>query len=221
MLAARRRGARSPLKSAPRRTDHEGVKVPNLIVLGLDGTVVRLGVDWADVRERLIAIAEAHALDVPEHRVVRLLEAARTAGAHEAAWEMERVVREAELRAVAAAPANVALREWMSSLPSETEVAVLSLNCRRAVELGIARAGIDDRIGTCVAREDVEHHKPHPEGLIRLMARYGTGPEGTLVVGDGRADRACARAAGVQSVDVHEIGVRWERAAGSASVGGM
>ena len=39
-----------------------------------------------------------------------------------------------------------------------------------------------------VGFEDVTHHKPHPEGLGRLMAGMGATPDWTLVVGDSWSD---------------------------------
>lgn len=44
--------------------------------------------------------------------------------------------------------------------------------------------------------EDVRQHKPHPEGLERLLAMLGVSPEETLVVGDSVADIQLAQNAG-------------------------
>ncbi len=47
--------------------------------------------------------------------------------------------------------------------------------------------------------EDVREHKPHPEGLERLLATLGVRPEETLVVGDSFADIQLAQNAGCWS----------------------
>ena len=53
--------------------------------------------------------------------------------------------------------------------------------------------GIDGHITHIVGFEDVTRHKPHPEGLERLMARMGATPTRTLVVGDSWSDVEVAK----------------------------
>jgi pyrophosphatase PpaX len=50
-----------------------------------------------------------------------------------------------------------------------------------------------------IGYEDVARHKPHPEGLERLLAMLGVRPEETLVVGDSVADIQVAQRAGCWS----------------------
>ncbi len=61
-------------------------------------------------------------------------------------------------------------------------------------ELGIAAL-----FSVIVGFEDVTNYKPHPEGVALAMARLGTGPRETLMVGDSPADIGAARAAGCWS----------------------
>ena len=59
--------------------------------------------------------------------------------------------------------------------------------------------GIGGHFPHIVGFEDVTHHKPHPEGLERLMARVGATSERTLVVGDSWSDVEVARNGGCWS----------------------
>ncbi len=59
--------------------------------------------------------------------------------------------------------------------------------------------GIGDHFPHIVGFEDVTHHKPHPEGLERLMARMGATPNRTLVVGDSWSDVEVAKNGGCRS----------------------
>ena len=59
--------------------------------------------------------------------------------------------------------------------------------------------GIDGHFPHIVGFEDVTHHKPHPEGLERLMARMGATPTRTLVVGDSWSDVEVAKNGGCWS----------------------
>jgi len=61
-------------------------------------------------------------------------------------------------------------------------------------ELGLGWLG-----PTTVGYEDVKLPKPHPEGLLRLLAQLGVSPEQALVVGDSYADIQTARNAGCWS----------------------
>ena len=59
--------------------------------------------------------------------------------------------------------------------------------------------GIGGHFPHIVGFEDVTHHKPHPEGLERLMAHMGVIPSRTLVVGDSWSDVEVAKNCGCWS----------------------
>ena len=59
--------------------------------------------------------------------------------------------------------------------------------------------GIGSHFPHIVGFEDVTHHKPHPEGLERLMAGMGATPDRTLVVGDSWSDVEVAKNGGCWS----------------------
>lgn len=69
---------------------------------------------------------------------------------------------------------------------------------RAALAEAIARFGFDRRLSPVVTRDDVVFMKPHPEGILRMLAECRTAPEDVLFVGDSRADVLAARAAGVR-----------------------
>lgn len=186
-----------------------GARAPRLVVLDLDGTLIRLAVDWGALRARLVALAREHGLRFEGVGVLGLLAAARSSGPPACAEEMERVARAAEVAGAERGPGNEALRAWLDSLPADTALAVLSLNSRDAAERALERLGLRGRVGPVVGREDVTRHKPDPEGLIRIMSGHGAEPHETLMIGDSPGDHGCARAAGVPSLDVAELGVRW------------
>ena len=51
-----------------------------------------------------------------------------------------------------------------------------------------------------VSALDVEHPKPHPEALIKILERYGIAPDQAVYVGDSELDEMAARTAGVHMV---------------------
>ena len=63
----------------------------------------------------------------------------------------------------------------------------------------MAELGIDRYFPHVVGFEDVARHKPHPEGLERLLTALGSMPAETLVVGDSSNDALAGRDAGCWS----------------------
>lgn len=66
------------------------------------------------------------------------------------------------------------------------------------------QTGLDALLDAVQSHADGVALKPDPEGIIRLMDRFGAGIEQTLYVGDGRPDVEAASAAGVAC-----LGVAW------------
>ena len=70
---------------------------------------------------------------------------------------------------------------------------------RAGAVVEVEELGIDGHFPHIVGFEDVTHHKPHPEGLERLIARIGAAPARTLVVGDSWSDVEVAKNGGCWS----------------------
>ncbi len=59
--------------------------------------------------------------------------------------------------------------------------------------------GVANLFSVVVGFEDVEFHKPHPEGIELALTRLGVTPKDALLVGDSAADIDAAKAAGCPS----------------------
>jgi HAD superfamily hydrolase (TIGR01509 family) len=57
--------------------------------------------------------------------------------------------------------------------------------------------GCFDLVVTCL---DVEHPKPHPEPLLKILDHFGFSPEEAIYIGDSQIDEMTANAAGVPLV---------------------
>jgi 2-phosphoglycolate phosphatase len=62
--------------------------------------------------------------------------------------------------------------------------------------------GLEGYFDLIVTGNDVEHHKPHPEGIRQALERFDIPPAQALMVGDSVADVSAARAAGVRIASV-------------------
>lgn len=62
--------------------------------------------------------------------------------------------------------------------------------------------GLEGSFDLIVTGNDVVHHKPHPEGIRKVLERFGFRPSQALMVGDSVADAKAAHAAGVRVASV-------------------
>jgi HAD superfamily hydrolase (TIGR01509 family) len=62
--------------------------------------------------------------------------------------------------------------------------------------------GLESYFEVVVTGNDVEHHKPHPDGIRQALERFGMEPARALMVGDSVSDAKAARAAGVRIASV-------------------
>lgn len=79
-----------------------------------------------------------------------------------------------------------------------TPCAVFTGKGSRTTAITMRAFGLDPYFGMVVTGSDVVRHKPDPEGIFRVMDRYGVPPEQVLMVGDSLSDCRAARAAGVR-----------------------
>jgi phosphoglycolate phosphatase len=73
---------------------------------------------------------------------------------------------------------------------------------RKFAASAVTQSGIRDLFDTVVGLEDVENPKPHPEPLLKAIARLGVSAENTFYAGDTDIDMKTARAAGVRGIGV-------------------
>jgi phosphoglycolate phosphatase-like HAD superfamily hydrolase len=181
---------------------------PEVVVLDLDNTLVKLDVDWGGLRERLARMLQAAGVEVADPGIRALMDGGRLPGMETLRAEMEQVLADAEM-AGAGGPRNVALVEWLERLHAGTPVSILSLNSRAAVLAALEGHGLGARVTHVVGREDVLRGKPDPEGMRILAERHGVEPDRMLLVGDAETDRLCAERVGAAFLHVDGVGVDW------------
>ncbi|WP_338741985.1 HAD family hydrolase [Haloplanus salilacus] len=161
------------------------------VVYDLDGTLVRLAVDWdAAARDATSVFANA-GVDAADADLWSLFE---TAPEHGLADELESVLAAHERRgAERSARLHLADRvaEW------DVPVGVCSLNAEAACRLALDRHDLLDHVGAVVGRDSVSEHKPDPEPLLATLDRLGVDPASALFVGDSDRDAVTADRAGV------------------------
>jgi len=171
------------------------------VVFDLDGTLVRLPVDWRAVeREVWTAVTDRGVAADEDATVWTWLDAAEAAGVYDA---VEPVVCERE-RSAAPDARRLPLADDCDQLAGDRPVGVCSLNCERAVRTALDAHDLS--VDAVVGRGTVPERKPDPEPLLAVCRRLDVSPEDVLFVGDSASDGTTAERAGTAFRRVHEGG---------------
>ena len=160
------------------------------IVYDLDGTLVHLDVDWADVADRCAAILRARGHDPAGTDIWEMRELAAENGLLD---RLDGEIAEFE-REGARSARRLALAD---ALPHSVPVGVCSLNCEAACRIALELHGLDGHVDTVVGRDSHETVKPDPGPLLQAVEALGARPERSLFVGDSDSDEEAAHAAGL------------------------
>lgn len=168
------------------------MKAYETIVFDLDGTLVRLNVDWDAVAEAVAVTLQERGVEPPDS-LWEMLETADERG-HRAA--VEEVISDYERDGAAAST-----RLPAADTVPEGSVGVCSLNCEAACRIALSTHGLD-RIETVVGRDSVSTEKPDPEPLLEAIDQLDGEPSEAVFVGDTDRDATTADRAGVDYSDV-------------------
>ena len=81
-------------------------------------------------------------------------------------------------------------------------IGVVSTKYAYRISSILARDGLRDCVSVIIGGEDVENHKPHPEGLLMASARLGVAVADCVYVGDSEVDALAAASAEMPFVAV-------------------
>ena len=81
-------------------------------------------------------------------------------------------------------------------------IAIVSTKFRFRIETVLERDGLRDTVEVIIGGEDVENHKPHPEGLLRAADQLGLPVGRCVYLGDSEVDARAAQSAGMSFVAV-------------------
>jgi phosphoglycolate phosphatase len=176
------------------------------VVYDLDGTLVRLAVDWGAVATDVDRALRERGVDPPEG-LWAMLEFADESGYREI---VEATIGEHEREGARRSECLPLAGRLAGSDRERTEnegisIGVCSLNCEAACRVALETHGITDRVESVVGRDSVSTYKPDPEPLLATIEALGAVPERTLFVGDSERDERTAARAGTRFVYVSEL----------------
>lgn len=181
--------------------DHDHSHDLGAVVYDLDGTLVRLTVDWGTVAADVERVLRSRGVDPPAG-LWAMLEFAESEGHREA---VEETIGEHE-REGARQSKRLPLADALAAAEgNDSPVGICSLNCEGACRIALETHGLADRVDCVVGRDSVSTYKPDPGPLLTVVEALGATPERTLFVGDSERDERTAARAGTRFVYVSEL----------------
>lgn len=175
------------------------IEVPvacRLIILDLDGTLVRMPVDWAGMKA---ALAERF----PETSFAQLTgglrDVERRHGAEGRARCFE-VIRRFERDNLEGTRPVDAMRALVSEHGGRTLLAVCSNNLHATIEDVLDSVGVREHFAILVGRDDVAECKPSPEGLFRILRALQVRAQDAIFIGNHESDAEAGARAGIRTI---------------------
>lgn len=85
---------------------------------------------------------------------------------------------------------------------SEKKIAAITSRTKESAEKILELANIHHYFDIFLAAEDVEHHKPHPEALMKALDVLQVSPNHAVMIGDTSADIGAGKNAGTFTIGV-------------------
>lgn len=161
------------------------------ILYDLDGTLVRLAVDWRAVEREIATVLREAGADPDGLVTWELLDAADGAGVRE---RVESILTRHE-RTGAREAERLQLADEL--LTDEVPTGVVSLNAESAVRIALETHSLLEGVDVVVGRDTVDTRKPDPEPLLAALDALSVPAEAALFVGDSDTDEQAATRAGV------------------------
>ncbi|MDR5672106.1 HAD hydrolase-like protein [Halalkaliarchaeum sp. AArc-GB] len=174
------------------------------VVYDLDGTLVRLDVDWDAVTREAATVYREAGVDPPIGDLWTLLDAAEEHGVGE---EIAALVCEREREGARRSDRLFLADELRDRAAAGVPVGVCSLNCEDAVRIALAEHELAESVrqGAIVGRDTVATRKPDPEPLLSTCRALSVDPGRTLFVGDSPRDERTADRAGTGFAYVSDL----------------
>ena len=160
------------------------------VIYDLDGTLVRLAVDWDRVTSDVATLLRERNVDPDDRDLWGMLTLSSEAGHRDA---VEAAITDHE-RTGAHDSERLPLAD---GLPHSVPVGVCSLNAEAACRAALQVHDLDSYVGPVVGRDTIGSSKPDPEGLLAITDELGVEPEAAVFVGDSESDATAAQRAGM------------------------
>ena len=171
------------------------------LIFDFDATLVTLYIDWSDFRKGLMEIALTHGINLPlgpnyynqavKQGGIKLRNEFTIFSAQYEADHLKKLIP------------NEILLEFVRR-NKEYKLFIFSSNTKKTIYPILEELEIKDCFESIIASDDVMFRKPNPEGFSLILDSRISKKE-YLMIGDSKADRLAAEAAGIDFFDVADL----------------
>lgn len=186
-------------------------KDKRVIVFDLDGTIVRLSVEWISLKNKLMneylkiydescsfESVSACLSKIVERNDNHVLESFIDTIRQ---YELEKIHETQPIEEIVFFINN----KELFGVKKNTKLAILSLNTRKTIISSLKLAKIYNKFEIIVGREDVRKWKPNPEGLLKIQNHYNVRSEEMIYFGDLRKDVLTGNNAGIDAFYINDL----------------
>ncbi|TXT58842.1 MAG: Pyrophosphatase PpaX [Promethearchaeota archaeon] len=186
-------------------------KDKKVLVFDLDGTIVKLNVNWKELKQILSErYSNIYNTSCQFNSISGCLSYVVSKDDKKELENFFDIIREFEVKNI---DNNTPIEESIYFIKYKNEfgiddgakLAILSLNTRKTVIESLKKEKILDKFDFIVGREDVRRWKPEPEGLVIIKNHYGIKSDEMLYIGDMRKDMLTGDNAGVDTYLIDDL----------------
>ncbi|MBS7248674.1 MAG: HAD-IA family hydrolase [Candidatus Jordarchaeales archaeon] len=173
------------------------------VLFDLDETLLKLPVNYEELREKLRHCASRLNLKFEFRRILEDIDAASRIAGDDFRRECYEIVESYELEAaMKPIPEQDAAYVLEKLKEGGLRIGVVSRNSRRCILASLEKLGLTKHVDVIIGREDTQRTKPNPEPIIYALKLLGVEADEAVYVGDHPYDLAAASAAGVTFIAV-------------------
>jgi len=164
------------------------------IIFDLDGTIVKLNVDWVALREKLLNdYKKIYSENCSFESISACLNKVVEKDDEEVLEKFFKIICQYELENIHATQPMIETVFFINNLETfgidkSVKLAILSLNIRETIITSLKLAKIFVKFDLIIGREDVRKWKPDPVGLLRIQDFYKAKKEEMIYFGDLKKD---------------------------------
>jgi len=186
-------------------------KKKKVIIFDLDGTIVRLPVNWGHLKKLLTKrYNDVYGETCEFVHITACLDQVVYKEDEAELQNFFNMLEDYEMKTI---NNNETIKETiffinninMFKVPNDIKLAVLSLNTRTTIIESLKLAGIYEKIDYIVGREDVRKWKPNPKGLLKIRDHYGVKKEEIIYIGDLEKDVITGKNAGIEAYLIDDL----------------